>query len=393
MKPPSCAIVGIGVTEFSKDSGRSELKVALEAITAAVTEAGLRPTDVDGLVTFSIDNNDEIAVQRNLGVPALTFFARTSGGGGGGCGCVSLAALAIDAGKADTVVCYRAMNERSQQRFALPQGSPGLPTGLARSWDIDMSWVRPFGMVTPAAWMALSAQRYLYQYNATSETFGRVAVTQRQYASTNPQAFFYGRPITLEDHQTSRMISDPLRLLDCCQESDGGVAFVVTSLERAKDLQQKPIAVLAAAQGIGHDHHGMAMATIHRQDMAYPLETQVVGDQLWRESGLRPSDMDVANIYDHFSPAVPMQLEALGFCGPGEAPDLIADGALGIDGQIPTNTNGGQMSEAYIHGFNGVAEMVRQLRGTAVNQVKGARLGVVTAGSHAPTSGLVLGSL
>ena len=389
MTSSASAIVGIGATEFSKHSGRSELRLALESILAALEDCGLNPGDVDGLVTLGVDNNDEMAIQRNLGVAELTFFARIAGGGGGGCGCISLATLALDAGKADVVVCYRALNERSQQRFAFPRATPGLPTGLARSWDIDLSWVMPYGLVTPASWMALSAQRYLYQYNATSETFGRVAVNQRKYAITNPAAFFFNRPMTLEDHQRSRMIADPLRLFDCCQESDGAVTLVVTSLERAKDLRQEPIAILGAAQGIGHSQHGMA--TVYRDDISFPTETQIVGDQLWRQSGYGPADMDVANIYDHFSCAVPMQLEALGFCGLGEAPDLIREGGLAIDGRIPTNTNGGQMSEAYIHGFNGIAEIVRQLRGTSVNQVAGAQLGVVTSGSHAPTSGLILG--
>jgi acetyl-CoA acetyltransferase len=302
---------------------------------------------------------------------------------------VALANAAIIAGNAEVVVCYRAMNERSRQRFGQPRVKPGIPTGLADSWQIDSSWTMPFGMVTAASYVAQTAQRYLHEYNATSEAFGRVAVNQRNYAQTNPNAYFNGRPITLEEHQDSRMIADPLHLLDCCQESDGAVALVIMSLERARDLRQTPIQVLAAAQGIGAEQH--AMATVYRENIAQTLETKVVGDQLWKRSGLAPADMDVANLYDHFSCAVVMQLEALGFCRWGEAPGLIQDGGLALDGVIPTNTNGGQLSEAYIHGFNGMAEMVRQLRGTAANQVPGARLGVVTSGSHVPTSGVVLG--
>jgi acetyl-CoA acetyltransferase len=387
--PTATAVVGIGATEFSKDSGRSELRLAIEAITAALADAGLRPEDVDGLVTLSMDNNGQQAVARNLGVQALTFFCQPPAGGGGGCGTVALANAAIIAGNAEVVVCYRAMNERSRQRFGQPRVKPGIPTGLADSWQIDSSWTMPFGMVTAASYVAQTAQRYLHEYNVTSEAFGRVAVNQRNYAQTNPNAYFNGRPITLEEHQDSRMIADPLHLLDCCQESDGAVALVIMSLERARDLRQTPIQVLAAAQGIGAEQH--AMATVYRENIAQTLETKVVGDQLWKRSGLAPADMDVANLYDHFSCAVVMQLEALGFCRWGEAPGLIQDGGLALDGVIPTNTNGGQLSEAYIHGFNGMAEMVRQLRGTAANQVPGARLGVVTSGSHVPTSGVVLG--
>ena len=392
--PGSCAVVGVGATEFSKASGRSELRLAIEAITAALDDAGLEPHAVDGMVTFDMDNNGEVAVARNLGVNALTFFARTPYGGGGGCATVDLATLAIAAGKADVVVCYRAMNERSQSRFGQPASdSPGgFQTSLSPSWSIDLSWVLPYGMSTPAAQIAQSAQRYLYEYNATSETFARVAVNQRNYAQANPNAYFRGRPITIEDHQNSRMIADPLRLLDCCQESDGAVALVITSLDRAKDLKQEPIQILGAAQGIAR-HTQANLASPYVEDLAAANETKVVGDQLWAQTGLTAADMDVANLYDHFSCAVVMQLEALGFCGLGEAPGLIADGGLAIDGLIPTNTNGGQLSEAYVHGFNGIAELVRQLRGTAVNQVPNAQLAVATSGSHVPTSGLVLGAV
>jgi len=386
-QPLSASIVGVGATEFSKFSGRSELRLALEACTLALADAGIEPTDVDGLVTFAMDNNDEQAVARNLGIDALSFFARTAAGGGGGPGTVAIASMAIATGKAKTVICYRAMNERSQQRLGQPSGYGG--DGPVSSYLIDSSWAAPYGMVTPASFMAQSAQRYLHQYGATSADFGRQAVVQRNYANKNPNAFFCDRPLTLDDHQASRMIADPLRLFDCCQESDGAVALVLTATDRAKDLRRPPVAVLGAAMGIGPQQH--AMATVYRENIAAAPETRIVGDQLWAQSGLRPGDMDVAILYDHFCPAVLMQLEALGFCGPGEAPGLIKDGGTEIGGVIPTNTNGGQLSEAYLHGFNGLAEAVRQLRGTAVNQVPGAAHAVVTGGSHVPTSGVVLG--
>jgi acetyl-CoA acetyltransferase len=243
-------------------------------------------------------------------------------------------------------------------------------------------------MMTAASQMAQTARRYLYEYGGTSEDFGLVSVSDRTYAATNPKAWFYQRPITLDDHQESRIISDPLHLFDCCQESDGAVALVVTSLERARDLPQPPVAILGAAQGLGPMYVSMAQA--YRQRMTQLADTQEVADQLWRQSGLKPADMDVANIYDHFSPSVLMSLEALGFCGPGEAAAFIRDEGIGLDGRLPLNTNGGQLGEAYIHGFNGIAEAVRQLRGSAVNQVPNAEHAVVTSGSHVPTSGLVL---
>jgi acetyl-CoA acetyltransferase len=384
--PAAAAVAGVGTTDFSKQSGRSELRLAVEASLAALADAGLAPAQVDGLVTFSMDNNDEQAVARNLGLQAVTWFGRTSAGGGGGPGTVAMAAAAVLAGKAKTVICYRAMNERSQQRFGQPAGYSG--TGLASSWMIDASWTSPFGMATAASFMAQSARRYMHQYGATSEDFGRQAVVQRQYAIKNPNAYFYERPMTLADHQASRMIADPLHLLDCCQESDGAVALVITGIDRAQDLRQPVVEIAGAAMGIGPEQHGMA--TVYRDNIAQVEETRIVGGQLWAQSGLTAADMDVAILYDHFSCAVLMQLEALGFCGPGEAPALIRDGGTEIGGVIPVNTNGGQLSEAYIHGFNGIAEAVRQLRGTAVNQVPDAQRAVVTGGSHVPTSGLVL---
>ncbi|MFC4950087.1 lipid-transfer protein [Pseudonocardia sp. GCM10023141] len=383
------AIVGIGATEFSKDSGRSELRLAAEAITAALDDAGIAPHEVDGLSTFAMDNNSHTAVARTLGIPRLSFMPLTPAGGGGGCATVALAAAAVTTGLAEVVVCYRAMNERSQQRFGQPKRA-GWGGGPATTHELDQSWVLPYGLATAAGWMALVARRYMVEYGLTSEDFGRVTVGSRAYAATNPQAWFHERPITLEDHQASRLVTDPLRLLDCCQESDGAVALVVTSTERAKDLRRPPAVIAAAAQGIGADQVGMA--TPYRADLTIAPETAIVGEQLWAQSGLKPADVDLGIIYDHFSFAVLMQLEALGFCKPGEAAAFVAAGETDPGGSLPVNTNGGQVGEAYIHGFNGIAEAVRQLRGTAVNQVADTRVAVVTSGSHVPTSGLVLTS-
>ena len=386
---PQTAIVGIGATEFSKNSGRSELRLALEAVTAALADAAIDPLEVDGLVSFSMDPSDEVAVARNLGVRDLTYFVRTPGGGGGACGTVALASLGIATGMANVVVCYRAMNERSGHRFGQPGAAAAPPQRNPPSRDIDRSWNVPFGMVTAASMTAPVARRYMHQYGATSEDFGLVSVNARNFAATNPAAWFYEKPITLDDHQNSRMIADPLRLLDCCQESDGAVALVVTSLERAKDLPQPPVAILASAQGSGPN--SFTVAQPYRENLARAVDVEVIAKQLWAQSGLKPQDMDLANCYDHFTPAVLMQLEGLGFCGLGEAAGFIRDEGIGLDGRLPVNTNGGQIGEAYIHGFNGIAEVVRQLRGTAVNQVPNARHAAVISGIHAVDSGLILG--
>src|SRR6202035_5850588 len=260
---------------------------------------------------------------------------------------------------------------------------------VANAENAHFSWYAPQGLLPPASWVAMFAQRYLHATGATTEDFGRVAVADRAFAATNPAAWFYGKPITLEDHQASRWIVEPLRLLDCCQESDGAVAVVVTSLERARDLRRPPAVVQAAAQGSGPDQ--FTMTSYYRDDMTGLPEMGVVARQLWQQSGIGPADVRTAVLYDHFTPYVLMQLEELGFCPRGEARHFIAGGAIEMGGRLPVNPHGGQLGEAYIRGMNGIAEGVRQVRGTSVNQVPGDRPVVVTAGTGVPTSGLVLG--
>ncbi|MFC8954618.1 lipid-transfer protein [Streptomyces sp. NPDC057101] len=373
------AVVGIGATEFSKDSGRSELSLAVEAVRAALDDAGLAPADVDGLVTFTMDTNPEITVAQASGIGELSFFSRVHYGGGAACATVQQAALAVAAGVAEVVVCYRAFNERSGRRF----GS-GVQRREPSAEGAALGWQLPFGLLTPASWVAMAAQRYLHTYGLTPDAFGHVAVTDRRHAARNPAAYFHGKPITLADHAASRWIVEPLRLLDCCQETDGGQAIVVTSVERARDLPNRPAVILAAAQGAGRKQE--AMTSFYRDGLTGLPEMGVVARQLWRTAGLAPSDIDVGILYDHFTPFVLMQLEEFGFCGPGEAADFVAADAL------PLNTHGGQLGEAYLHGMNGIAEAVRQIRGTSVNQIPGAERTLVTAGTGVPTSGLILGT-
>ncbi|MET7994186.1 lipid-transfer protein [Amycolatopsis sp. NPDC005232] len=381
----AAAIAGIGATEFSKNSGRSELRLAAECVTHALADAGLEASEVDGLVSFTMDGTAEIALARELGIPELKFFSRIHYGGGAAAATVQQAAMAVATGVADVVVAYRAFNERSEQRFGRVSAAAATQVN---SSGVDNAFHYPMGIATPAATVAMIARRYLHDYGATSEDFGRIAVVDRAHAATNPAAWFHGRPITLAEHQASRWVAEPLHLLDCCQESDGGVALVVTSVERALDLRHAPAVVAAAAQGSGPDQY--VMTSYYRDDLAALPEMGVVGRQLWARSGLGPSDVDVAVLYDHFTPYVLMQLEELGFCGRGEAKDFIAGDTLTLDGALPLNPHGGQLGEAYIHGMNGIAEAVRQIRGTAVNQVRDAETVLVTAGTGVPTSGLVL---
>ena len=381
------AIAGIGATEFSKSSGRSELRLALEACIAALDDAGVAPQEVNGLSTFTMETNPENDLMRSLGIRELTHFSRIHFGGGAPCGTVQYAAMAVAEGVADYVLCYRAFNERSGRRFGA--GVQDRPAG-ATAEEAQYAWTSPYGLLTPASWIAMFATRLMHEYGVTSEDFGRVAVTDRAHAAANPAAHFYGKPITLEDHQSSRWIVEPLHLLDCCQETDGGQAILVTSLERARDLRQPPVVIDAAAQGMADDQQ--MMRSYFRDSLVGLPEMGTCARQLWETSGLGPDDIRTAVIYDHFTPFVLPQLEEFGFCGRGEAKDFIRDGAIELGGRLPINTNGGQLGEAYIHGMNGIAEGVRLVRGTSYNQPDDVEHVLVTAGTMVPTSALVLGA-
>jgi acetyl-CoA acetyltransferase len=372
------AIIGIGQTEFAKDIGRPERTIALEAIRAALDDAGVAPTEVDGLVRFNMESTSEVEIARNLGIPNLRFFAEVGYGGGAGCAVVGLAAMAIVTGRAQVVVCWRARNRGSG-------GRPWAGTGMRVGGDYQ--WSAPFGLVRPVDQIAMLARRHMHEYGTTSEHLGSVAVAFRGHAARNPQALLR-TPITLEDHQASRMVAEPLRKLDCCLETDGAVAVVVTSAERARDARGRPALILAASQGTGPEH--VVMTAYHA---ARPLETPSTwaARDLFAAAGVSPSDVDVAQFYDAFTPLVLMSLEEYGFCKRGEAGPFSQAGCLAWpEGELPCNTSGGGLSEAYVHGMNLVAEGVRQIRGGSTSQVTEAELSLVTSGAGVPTSALLL---
>jgi len=368
-------IAGIGQTEFSKNSGRSELQLAAEASRAAILDAGLTPDQIDGMVTFTIDTNDEIALARNLGVKGLKWWSETPWGGAGANSTIQHAAAAVTSGAADAVLVYRAFNERSGRRF----GQPNSPRdGTLR--PIDNYYT--FGLDTPAKTYALWYQRYMHEFGVKNEDFGQYTVVARKHAATNPAAWFYQRPITIDDHQASRWIVEPiLRKLDCCQESDGGVALVITRADRAKDLPNPAVKLAGISEA--HFSHGHVMYNYYWDDIAEFPESKWAADQVYESAGVGPDDIDVVTIYENFSPVVFLQLEGFGFCGKGEAKDYIADGNIDLDGKSPLNPHGGLLGEAYIHGVNNVLEGTRQIRGTAANQIKGAEHVLCATGAGA----------
>ena len=371
------AIAGVGATEFSRQAGRTELQLACEAIRDALGDAGLGAADVDGIVSYTVDPVEETELVRSVGFQEIGYSSRVPYGGGGSMGTLLHAAAAVASGAAEVVVAYRAVRARSgANRFGAAKAAPSPTSGHAGT--TAMQWCMPYGVLTPASWMALNATRYMHTYRVTSADFGRAVVQLRAYAEKNPAAWGYNRPMTLEDHQASRWIAEPcIRLFDCCQETDGSVALVITSRERAADLPNRAVFVGTAAtaglfeQEIASDHY--------RPDLSVMDGSVALGRRLFDRSGFRRDELDAAMVYDAFSPILLMQLEALGLCGLGEAKDFIADGNLALDGALPTNTNGGLIGEGYIHGLNLVLEAVRQLRGTAINQVPEARQVLVTA--------------
>jgi acetyl-CoA acetyltransferase len=378
------AIAGIGNTEFSKNSGRSENQLAAECIKSALDDAGLSPADVDGMVTFTIDNNEDVALIRNLGVKALSYSSRVPHGGGGSGGALVHAAGAIAAGLAEVVVVWRAMNERSEYRFGQPNTAPPAPGGGATS----MEWSVPWGAATPACWQSMVSQRYMVEFGVKSEDLAELAVLMRKHAANNPNAFGFERPITVEDHQNSRWIVEPiLRLLDCCQESDGGQAFVLTSVERARNLKQTPVRITAGAQHIPYPID--SITNFYQGDFTEMVSTVGMARQLYEQSGIGPQDIQVAQLYDHFTPILLQHLEAWGFCGKGEAMDFVREGNCELDGSLPMNTHGGLIVEAYIHGLNSAAEAVRQVRGTAINQIENVEHAAFSSGM----TGLIFGRL
>jgi acetyl-CoA acetyltransferase len=372
------AIVGVGHTEFSKDIGRPERTIALEAILAALDDAGLPPESVDGMVKFTLENTSEVEIARNLGIPNVRFFGEVGYGGGAGCGAVGHAAMAIANGMADVVVVWRARN----------RGSGGRPwASKSNRVGGDFQWFLPFGLSRPVDQIAMLARRHMIELGSTQEQLGAVAVAFRGHAMNNPAAMMR-RPMTMEDYLAARWISEPLRLFDCCLESDGALALVLTTPERAADLAQPPVLVRGAAQGIGPDH--MVMANYFTDA---PLESpaRFAAEDLWRSAGMSPAEIDCAQFYDAFTPLVVMSLEEYGFVKPGEGGPFAAEGNLALGGGLPSNTSGGSLSEAYVHGMNLVVEGVRQVRGTSVNQVRGCETVLVTSGNGVPTSALVLG--
>jgi acetyl-CoA acetyltransferase len=387
------AVAGIGQTVYAKDMGRTELELACEAIRHACADAGLAITAIDGLVSYHVEQVAEVDLMTALGIPELRLMARTPSGGGGAASILGLAALAVEQGAAECVVAFRSRNRSKSASYGRDPNQGGRPWAKTGERLRDArQWHHPFGVAAPAHELALIASRHMHVYGTRPEHFGMQAVAQRFHASRNPNAIMR-KEITLDDWRASRAIADPIRLFDCSLENDGAAAVIVTSLERARDLMQPAVRVLSQVQ------YG---APIHMQLCDFFTATAAFGEReggavsagrrLFEEAGITPADVDVAMIVDPFTVAVPLALEQYGFCEPGAGGPFIESGATRWpDGALPVNTHGGSNGEAFIHGVNHLPETVRQLRGTAANQVTGAEVAFVCGAISDPSGAVLLG--
>jgi len=370
-------IAGIGHTGCSKNSGRSELHLALEAIMAAIEDAGLKTADIDGIIGDHPVRADTMTIGSALGLKKFGTFLETDYAGGGVASSILHAIVSMEAGRSHNVVCYKSINGVSKD----------MEPGMAFAVDpYELGFINPYGLFGQLLVAALAAKRHMYEYGTQSRHFETIAKICRKHGVLNPNAVMYNNPLTKEEYRNSEIIADPLRRLDCEIEADGAAACVVTSVERARDLKQNPVYIMAAAQSC---HPCLSTGT--KDPTAIENETTVLADQLFTTSGLAHSDIDVLQIYDDFTPFVAMALEDLGFCKKGEAGDFIDSEILEWpEGSLPLNTSGGNLSEGCLEGFNHIIEAVKQLRGTSSAQVENARFILVSGKSAVPTSGLVL---
>jgi acetyl-CoA acetyltransferase len=382
------AIAGIGQTRFAKWLGRSEYDMAVEAIWAACDDAGISPRQIDGLVRYDMEQIDEEQLLSVLGNPELRFFAGTGWGGGGAASVLVVAATAIAAGMAETVLVYRSRARGRRSSYGrdpvqggrywekLPSTLPGL-----NQWHVAQ------GLVSAFQEMAMVSMRHRIDFGTTDGQYADVAIAFRNHAMRNPNAVMRA-PMTREDHHASRMISDPLRLYDCNIETDGAVAMIVTTTERARDLRQPPAVIRAGAMAAGSHHIRLSNLFARPWEEESPLR---VARRLFRMAGCEPKDIDAAFFYDFFTSLVIIAVEQYGFAPRGEGGPFVENGGLGWPhGRLVCNTNGGQLSEAFIHGFNNSVEAVRQIRGTSTSQVDGCELVLVAGGNTDPTGAVIL---
>ena len=385
----AAAIAGIGQTAYAKALPSAAWELAVEAVLAACADAGVDVADVDGMCRFTapFETVSEAMLVRALGIRELSFFAQAPHGGEALGAVVAHAAAAVSAGLANVVVVYRALSQSRGGRFGrADRGAGESATDIVVPEQDNLSFAWPYGLMSPGQLFALWARRYATVHGLTDEdltrTLGTIAITQRQYANSNPAAMMRDRKLDWETYQNARMISEPLRLFDLCLENDGACAFVVTSAERARALRDDPVYVLSATQTLSPYREPMGIYTGGEMLELFP---PAAADRLFGQAGVSRKDIDVAELYDATSYMTLRSLESYGFAADGAGWRYVLDHGTGPDSPLPVNTHGGHLSEAYLHGMNGILEAVRQLRGTACNQVAGAEVALVGAPAGSAT--------
>jgi acetyl-CoA acetyltransferase len=358
------AVTGVGETKYMRGTDRTPVSLAMEASLNAIADAGLKPTDIDGLIPYGAGAVAEDFVT-NFGIPDLRFSATTPMGGASAVASIQCALAVIQAG-----ICKHVL--LSLGRTGYSGGRIGTRVQQMPQFRTIGEFEMPSGAIAPPQLYAVMARRHFELYGTTSRQLAEIAVTTRQHAILNPNATMR-RPMTIEDHQASRMISDPFRLLDCSLESDGAAAVVISAPDIAKDLRKKPVMVMGVAEG----HPDSPSAITQRPDIT-TLGLAKAAPKAFAMAGVTHGDIDVAEVYDCFTYIVMCQLEDMGFCKKGEGGGFVENGALGINGRLPVNTHGGLLSEAHMAGMNHIVELTRQLRGEAAVQVPDAEIGLVT---------------
>ena len=358
------AVTGVGETSYMRGTDRTALSLQLEASLNAIRDAGLKPTDIDGLIPYGLGAVAEDFIT-NFGIKDLRFSATTPMGGASAVASIQCALAVIDAG-----ICNHVLLSLGRTGFS--GGRIGSRVQQMPQFRVVGEFEMPSGAIAPPQLYAVMARRHMEMYGTKSRQLAEIAVTTRHHASMNPNATMR-KPITIEDHQASRMISDPLRLLDCSLESDGGAAVVISAADRARDMAKRPVYVMGVAEG----HPDSPSVITQRPDLT-TLGLAKAAPKAFAMAGVRQDDIDVAEVYDCFTYIVMCQLEDMGFCGKGEGGSFIENGALGINGRLPVNTHGGLLSQAHMAGMNHIVELARQLRGEALVQVPDAEIGLVT---------------
>lgn len=374
------AAAGVGYTALSKASGRTVLDLATEASRVAADDAGVPLQEIDGIVTFSVlnDSVSSEAVATTLALPELRFVMDFQQGGQSPCFMMQQAAMAVTQGYAKNVLVYRALNGRSGIRV----GSGQFAGGAAQ-------YRYPIGYSAYLMYIAMWAQRYLYETGTDPMALGEVAIAQRAYAQLNDRAI-QRRPLDMESYLASPLVVEPFRTADCTSEVDGACAILVTSLEHARDLKQAPAVIASTAYRAGA-RPGLDIGDQLLYDDYTRNFTGLLRDELYERAGISVADVDFAEIYDCFTSVVFMGLEGLGFCGRGEAGEFVRSGATRLDGSLPVNTHGGLLAEGYLHGMNTVAEAVLQIQGRGGDRQSPRHdVGVVTSGALADGSAMVL---